>query len=93
MIAHHEPYDDSRPARPDTHPLDRPGASGPWRPAGSTAESESVRSKETHKKNNRTITSARYLFVIEYKRTGCLLWQPVWNVIAGHSWCKGEGRS
>ena len=52
-------------------------------PAGVMANSQ---------KNNDQVTRHRYLTVIHFKCTGCLLWQSVRNVIAGHSWCKGEGR-
>src|SRR3954469_22261104 len=47
---------------------------------------------DNSQKNNVPVTRHRYLVVIHFKSTGCLLWQPVRNVIAGHSWCKGEGR-
>ena len=32
----------------------------------------------------------RYLAVIQLSHGGCLLWHPP-HVIAGHSWCKGQG--
>src|SRR3954463_15508376 len=47
---------------------------------------------DNSQKNNVPVTRHRYLVVIHFKSTGCLLWQPMRNVIAGHSWCKGEGR-
>ena len=43
-------------------------------------------------KNNERVTRQRYRSVIPFKSGSCLLWQPPRNVIAGHSWCKGEGR-
>jgi len=53
----------------------------------------SKRLSANQQKNNVSITSAplpiRYTVVIS---GSCLLWQRMRNVIAGHSWCKGEGR-
>ncbi len=55
-----------------------------------------VRRAEQHsdnsQKNNERVTRQRYRSVIPFKCAGCLLWQAARNVIAGHSWCKGEGR-